>query len=940
MKDNLLIKVDQIGQSIWLDFIRRGMIESGELQHMIEEDGLKGITSNPSIFEKAIAGSHDYDEAIRTLALEGADVTQIYDALTIEDIRRAADLFRPVYERTNGADGFVSLEVSPHLAKDMQDTVLEARRLWEELDRPNVMIKVPGTRVSLTAIRELIREGINVNVTLLFSLDRYRQVAKAYLTGLEDRKEAGLPLDTVASVASFFLSRIDVLVDPMLEEQMRGNGEQAAIAKELHGQIAISSAKVAYQIWKEIFSSSEFKALRKLGARPQRLLWASTSTKNPNYSDVKYVEELLGPNTVNTLPISTLNAYRDHGDPKPRLEEDINLAFSNLAHLEKTGINLQKITDQLEKEGVDKFIKPYDQLMKALEVKRQATFSEPLDRQKLQMGSLQHDFEKRMGLLQQQGFHHRLWLKDASLWSEDAEVQLNIKNALGWLHVAEKMEQQLEELQAFSNEVIEAGFRHVLHIGMGGSSLAPYVFQHIFNTNAQGLPLTVLDTTDPATILKLQQTLPLEDTLIIIASKSGKTAETLALGDYFFHVLSNLKGSRAAENFVVITDPGTQLAERAKAKGYRRIFLNYADIGGRYSALSFFGLVPAVLHGVDAEQLLERALRMRHACDTCVPLTENPGIVLGAAIGEAASRGRDKVTFIADPRIESFPMWLEQLLAESTGKDGTGLVPIVGEPISAPENYGEDRLFVVIQLRDHPLSDDDRVKALRNAGHPMISITLDDPLDLGQEFYRWEIATVVAGSILKINPLDQPNVQESKDNTNRLLTTLEDEGVLPAEQPMFKSEGLTIYSSEAETSLDQALRDFFDNTKPDFYFAIMAYLEEQSVTEQLLQTIRRIVRDRLSIATTVGYGPRFLHSTGQLHKGGPDSALFLQLTADNEVDLEIPNAEYTFGMMKQAEALGDLQSLRRRHASLLHIHLNGNICRSLSTLEDHLKAIL
>jgi transaldolase/glucose-6-phosphate isomerase len=940
MKANPLIKVSQIGQSIWLDFIRRGMIESGELRRMIEEDGLKGVTSNPSIFEKAIAGSHDYDEAVRTLTLEGKAVPQIYDALTIEDIRRAADLFRPIYEKTDGVDGYVSLEVSPHLARDMQDTVLEARRLWERLDRPNVMIKVPGTAECLTAIRELIREGINVNVTLLFDLDRYRQVIKAYLAGLEDRRDAGLPLDRVASVASFFLSRIDVLVDPLLEKQANSKRENAALAEELHGQIAVASAKVAYQIWKEAFHASEFQALRELGAKPQRLLWASTSTKNPNYSDVKYVEALLGPNTVNTLPLSTLNAYRDHGDPKPRLEKDVDAADHSLGRLEKVGIDLHAVTEQLEDEGIEKFIKPYDQLMKTLEEKREAALTESLDRQTIHSGSSQGDILKWMDRLEKQDFPRRLWRKDAALWSDDLEEQQQIKNALGWLHVAEQMENQLDQLHAFYNEVVEEGFRHVLHIGMGGSSLAPSVFQHVFSTNGHGLPLTVLDSTVPATILKLQQTLPLEDTLVIIASKSGKTTETLSLGDYFFHLISNLKGPRAVDNFVVITDPGTQLAELAKSKGYRRIFLNYPDIGGRYSALSFFGMLPAVLHGIDVDQLLQRALRMRHACDACVPLAENPGIALGAVLGEAGRMGRDKVTFITDPRLESFAMWLEQLLAESTGKDGTGLIPVAGEPIGTPEDYGEDRLFAVIQLRDRPLADDDRVKALREAGNPVLAITLDDPLDLGQEFFRWEIATAVAGSILNINPFNQPNVQESKDNTARLLVQLEKEGRLPAEGPNFKVDSITVFTSEAETDLDQALSDLFAHKKPGAYFAIMAYLEERSATDQLLQSIRRLVRDRLSIATTVGYGPRFLHSTGQLHKGGPESGLFLQLTAEDDVDPEIPNAEYTFGMLKRAESLGDLQSLQRRELPILHIHLDGGICRSLSMLEEHLKEIL
>jgi transaldolase len=362
MKANPLKQIVTLGQSIWLDYIQRNLITSGKLRSLIEEDGLGGMTSNPDIFEKAIVNSHDYDDDIRAMALKGKDVNAIYEALSQRDVQSAADEFRSLYDKLDGKDGYVSLEVNPHLANDTKGTIEEARRLWKSLNRPNVLIKVPATPAGLPAIQQLISEGININITLLFGLPRYRQVADAYIAGLETRLSQGKPIKHVASVASFFLSRIDVLVDPMLEKLISLGGKETEVAKKVHGQVAIASAKEAYQIYKEFFESDRFKKLIEKGASVQRLLWASTSTKNPNYSDVKYVDELIGPETVNTIPVDTLKAYRDHGDPKLRLEQDVEQALWVLQSLQKLGINIDKVTQQLEDEGVEKFNKAFDTL--------------------------------------------------------------------------------------------------------------------------------------------------------------------------------------------------------------------------------------------------------------------------------------------------------------------------------------------------------------------------------------------------------------------------------------------------------------------------------------------------------------------------------------------------------------------------------------------------
>ena len=942
MNKNPLLSLESFGQSVWLDFLRRNALDNGDIQGLIEQDGVSGLTSNPSIFEKAIAGSHDYDNAIRSMALEGKSIGEIYEALTIEDIQRAADLFRPIYDRLEGGDGFVSLEVSPKLAHDTAGTIAEAYHLWSAVNRPNLLIKVPGTREGLPAIQQLIGEGINVNVTLLFGLPRYREVAEAYLLGLETLAARGKPLNRIASVASFFLSRIDVLIDSRLEKLQLEAGSNAEIVAGLHGQVAIASAKLAYQIYQEIFGSERFKKLSDQGAHVQRLLWASTSTKNPEYSDVKYVETLIGRKTVNTIPLETLNAYREHGKPASRLEEGAQEAYRVLEGLHQAGINLDALTQELEDKGVKKFSEAFEQLMAALQEKRAASFKEPVDRQTFALGNYQKAIQGRITDLEAMYFSNRLWHKDPSLWKKDPKDQEDIRNALGWLHVAEKMEENLREINAFKSEILNGGFRHVLHMGMGGSSLTPLVFQRIFTPGKDALPLTVLDSTDPDTILKIGRALPLKDTLFIIASKSGTTAEPLAFAEYFYQKVRKIKGERAGENFCVITDPGTPLVQMAKERGYRKTFLNFADIGGRYSALSYFGLVPATLMGVNVSELLERALRMRHACDSCTPTAENPGLALGAALGELARNyKRNKVTFLMPKAISPLGLWLEQLLAESTGKEGTGILPVAGEPIGVPADYGDDRIFVYIRMKDTTESVLERgVSALREAGQPVITIFLDDLLDLGQEFFRWEIATATAGAILGINAFNQPNVQESKDNTNRLLALVRTQGKLPEEKPTLVKDPLKLYFKESASTIPVTLKQFLVQSRPRDYLALMAYITENPANDKALQDIRTLLQDRLHITTTLGYGPRFLHSTGQFHKGGPNTGLFLQLTAEDARDVPIPGAPYTFGVFKRAQALGDLEALEKHGRRVGHIDFGKDINQGLAALKGALESAL
>ncbi len=935
MKNNPLLELENIGQSIWLDYIRRDAIKSGELAGLIENDGVSGVTSNPSIFEKAIAGSHDYDDPIRAMALEGKKVEEIYKALTVEDIRDAADLFRPLYDKTEGGDGYVSIEVSPTLAYDAKGTISEARQLWSAVDRPNIYIKVPGTKEGLEAIRRLISEAINVNVTLLFGLPRYEEVADAYLSGLEARVKKGKAVDSISSVASFFLSRIDVLVDKVFDEKIHKQSADTAEAVRARGQVAIASAKLAYEIFVRVFGSERFKKLEAKGARKQRLLWASTSTKNPTYSDVKYVEALIGPETVNTLPLETLNAYRDHGEPSMRLGIEVDNAHRVLEHLPSLGVDINQVTRQLEDEGVKKFADAYTMLVRSLKEKTEAALHERVDSQSFALGPLENDVKERVKTLARERFASRLWQKDTSLWKRDPEDQKAIKSALGWLHVAEKLEDALSDIAGFVSGVKEAGFKHVVHMGMGGSSLAPLVLQRSFDIQGTGLPLTVLDTTDPATILRIGNEVPLSETLFIVASKSGSTAEPNALADYFYEKLKAMKGSYAGDNFIAITDPRSELVSVAKERRFRHTFLNFADIGGRYSALSYFGLVPAALLGVNVGEFLTRALRMARACDSCVPAEMNPGLCLGAAMAELASKGKDKLTLVVSKRVAALGLWLEQLIAESTGKEGRGILPVSDEPLLQPAAYAKDRLFAFLKMKnENDAATERHIRELMDAGQQVVSVEMADVYDLGQEFFRWEFATAIAGAIVGIDAFNQPNVQESKDNTSQLLDEVKTTGRLPEENPVIDEGDLKIYGNAEGKSLREALKFFFGQSKAGDYVPFMAYVTPGDGVDERIASIRALVQKNLKLATTFGYGPRFLHSTGQYHKGGPNTGLFIQLTANDAVDVPIPGRSYGFSVFKKAQALGDLESLRRHGRRVIRIDLGTDVAGGLDKLRQ------
>jgi transaldolase/glucose-6-phosphate isomerase len=925
-KKTTLHETHDLGQSIWYDNMRRSLLQSGGLAKMIAQ-GVRGMTSNPTIFEKAIVSSGDYEDALRKLVAEGRSTIEIYEQLAIEDIRGACDLMLPLFEESAGVDGRISLEVLPELATATDKTVSEGLRLAAEVGRPNVMIKVPATPEGIPAIRALTAKGVSVNVTLIFSLLQYEEVVEAYVAGLEDRIAACGTLDGLASVASFFVSRVDSSCDKQLKEKAAAAPELAARCEALLGKLAIANAKMAYEIYERTIASPRWVKLAAAGARPQRLLWASTGTKDPKYPDTYYVDALVGADTVDTVPPATLDAYLDHGKPASRITEDLAGAKRQVAEFAAVGLDLSRVCHSLLADGVTSFITSMTTLLDAIGGRRAALLESASGRQRLALPeALQRATDAAVAKLAKDRALARIWEADAKFFSNDPSHERSIKSRLGWLRAPALMRAKLPELEAFAADVKAAGYTDVVLLGMGGSSLWPEVVSVVWKA-AGGTALHVLDNTDPAAVAAVEALIGPRKTLFVIASKSGGTIEIQAFERHFWQETLGRNGgeiARAGANFVAITDPATRLGQLAEEKHYRRVFTNPADIGGRYSALSFFGLVPAALVGADVGALVGAGADFAAASGAAVPVVESPAVVLGAAIGAAAQAGRDKLTFVTSPDLASFGSWIEQLVAESSGKEGKGIVPVDLEPVGPPDSYGPDRFFVYIRSAAADAKQDAAVAALEKAGQPVVTIAVDRRESLGREIFRWEMATAIACAALGVNPFDEPNVTEAKVATSALLAQHAAEGKLP--QP----------DDTCDVRDVDRIRAHLATATPADYLAFCAYFLRTPERDALLTRLRVACRDRTRNATTVGYGPRFLHSTGQLHKGGPNTGVFLQLTADAKTDLPVPGESYTFATLRDAQALGDLQVLKRRGRRVLRVHLGADVDAGLEALTDAL----
>jgi transaldolase / glucose-6-phosphate isomerase len=889
---NPIETLTSLGQSLWYDNIQRKLLENGDLNAMIKRGDIRGVTSNPTIFNNAIAKTNDYDSALVPLAWAGWDAERIFWELAIEDIQDACDLFMPLYLDTDRGDGYVSLEVSPYLADDTAGTIAQAEQLWSRVARPNLMVKIPATKACIPAVRMAVAAGVNVNVTLIFSLERYTEVMFAYLDGLEDRLAAGLPIEHVASVASFFVSRIDTKIDPKLPE-----------GAPLRGKTAIASAKLAYEAFSAVFTTRRWENLKLQGARVQRPLWASTGTKNPAYSDTIYVDNLVGPETVNTVPPATLDAFRDHGIARTTISSDLDDARSVFAQMETLGISMKTATQELEQEGVKSFADAFTGLLKAVEEKRKQAVSS--------LGSLAGTVPSRLSRLEADSIPKRFWEHDPTIWTDDPAGQEEVKKRLGWLDSSERARALIPGYVSFAEQVHTEGIDRVLVLGMGGSSLTAEVLSSLLAAAKIDSPLSlaILDTTDPTQVKQAGVSFPPSRSLYIVASKSGGTAEVMAAFDYFWDK-SKADGSR----FIAITDPGTDLEALALERSFRKIFSSDELVGGRFSALNDFGLVPASLLGMDLSRFLDRADWLKRQCWDRFPAARNPGMALGAVIAEAALAGRDKLTILADTPVTVLAGWIEQIVAESSGKNGKGILPVSLEPLGTPDVYGEDRLFVYLHQNGELALG---VAELKDAGFPVVQFEISNPYDAAAEFFRWEVAVAIACHIIGVNPFDQPDVQDSKVRTKARIADYQ------------KTGKLTDVDFVDGKNVLPALGKFLSGVNDGDFISINAYLPRNSEMIEVIQRLRVALRAKTRCAVTAGFGPRFQHSTGQFHKGGPNKGWFIQVYYDAQEDIDIPTAGLTFGTLLLAQALGDYEALKAAGRRVLRVKLD-----SLTELES------
>jgi len=914
MAKNPLQQLHDRGQSVWYDNLSRDLLASGGLKELIDSSGVVGITSNPTIFEKAMSAGDGYDDQIRALAVAGKTTDEVYEELVVRDIQTAADLLRPIFDHTdnNAGDGFVSLEVSPTLAHDTQKTMEDARRLFARVDRPNVMIKIPGTPEGLPAIEQMLYEGVNVNITLLFSLDAYREVTEAYLRALERRTEEGKGLGKIASVASFFVSRVDTEADKRLQAiiDAEAGTERAQQAEGLLGKLAVANAKLAYAAFQEIFSGPRWDKLAELGAKVQRPLWASTSTKNPAFPDTLYVDELIGPHTVQTLAPASIEAFANHGTLGDTLTADLDAAQKVFDDFEVLGVSYDDIIDTIVREGVASFAKSFESLLAGLDEKRQRFKDESAASQAQQTGSLHPKVRAALDSLIEQAVARRLRDQDPDIWLAEDEAANAPEQRVGWGPVVTKLLAQARAglFTDLANEVRERGYERAILLGMGGSSLGAEFIASSFPAK-DGFPtLTVLDTTHPDTISRVAAEARDRKTLFIVSTKSGTTVETLSLYRFFLHE----RGGDASD-FIAVTDVGTPLDREARERGFWKILSNPDGVGGRYSAISYFALVAAAAAGVDVTTLLARA-------NTLLPITdEHPGLWLGAVIATAAQEGRDRVTILTSPSLAGFADWLEQILAESTAKHRKGVVPITHGSLMLPDRYRHDRLFVYYRGPDAVTADDAALAALRDAGYPVVLIDVDGPEQLGLEVVRWDVATTVAGGLIGVNPFDESGFQETKDIIKELLAN----GSRPV---------------PAALPIDQAARRLLEATIPAGYITILAWVDRTPENEQALAQLRAALATETGLATILSYGPRYLHSTGQLHRSGRGGGAFLQIVEIPAHDVTIPDAPYTFGTLFAAQMAADAITLHGAGVPLVRVEAGMDLANTVRVLIESLRS--
>ena len=922
---NRIEALRDIGQSVWLDQANRCQLKNGELVKMIEKGQVSGLIMNSGNMCSAILNSDDYASALVPMMLAGWNCRKIFDKLLVDDVRSAAGIFKDLYISSGGKEGYVTLTLDPELSHNIEKTVSETKRIWTAVNRPNILIGIPATEEGLEAAKQLVTEGININFTMIVSEKSYSGAVDAYLSGLETRLKEGKPIDKIYSTASVDVAEIDHIVNKFLDQAVDPvDPDKSTATRGLKMKAALIICRRIFNLFLETNQSGRMQNLIAEGAEIQHLLWSSLCHKEPSFKDTYYTDSLIAENTILSVHPKLMDAVIDHGQIIPSLrvphEEDNQI----IEEFEKLGIHFESLTERVQEEIMESYKSAFESMLKELDKKS--------DRVKKSLGCLYTPVFENFKKLEEDSIIQRIFAKDPTVWTFDTQAYPEIRNRLGWLDAHQNIAKSIDEYKSIAAGLKKDGIHKILLMGMGGSSLAPEVMALTFKNN-DGMALEIIDSTDPVQVLAADASHPPKETVYIVSSKSGGTAEVQAFLDYFFERAKTELADQAGSHFIAITDPGTQLERKAKEMGFRNIILADPSIGGRFSALSAFGVFPAVLMGINPETIIEQATRMAKICAPSNSVGCNEGAALGVYMGTAALNGRDKFTILTDPEFSAFGSWLEQLIAESTGKMGKGIVPIDIEPKLAPSEYAEDRAFVYVETSG---TQTDFVNELIAAGQPVLTIKLNDLNELFAEFYRWEIAVAVACSLLGVNAFDQPNVQDSKNRTVAKITEYKEKGQLTDFPACWEKDGLSVYFNTDIPDLKQAddikhlIKAFIRQAiKGKDYIAINAYLPRNEKMAADLQNVRAWILKETQCATTLGFGPRFQHSTGQLHKGGANNGLFIQLIADAPQDIEIPNEGITFSILEKAQALGDFEALLAKERRAIRINLGSKAVTDL-----------
>lgn len=878
----------ELGQSVYLAPGSTSVLADESVRTMIREKHIRGLALDTCSLTHALFSEKRLDSAISPMAMANWSANKILCHLSVSAAREATGVLREQFVQSNGQEGMVLLQLDPTYADDPEKIVTNARAIWTKVNRPNMMIGIQATDMGIQAAERLLSDGVNVCLTTVLARGTLQNALQAHQSALEYRAAAGSSSD---------LLRFAISVP--IEE----------FGKNLKDSSGAEWAAELYRLAAEFYASAEMEKLTANVSAPWKLIWAICDCSGAGQPSLHYTETLIGKNTALAvspayLPLlsnhcasaatlngfGTANGYSDlFSDDRLRsVEADMNRSF-------KTAF--EAMAGALEARG--------EEIRKSL-------------------GPIEAAVSENFGKIESESMISRIFAKDPTVWTFDTQAYPEIRNRLGWLDSYKTLDKAIQEYRGIAEDLKANGFKKVLLLGMGGSSLAPEVMALTF-PDANGLKLQIVDSTDPGQVTAAERAHPVAETIYVVSSKSGGTAEVRALMDYFYSRAKETLGDKVGSHFIAITDPGTLLERHAQEHGFRHIVLADASIGGRFSALSPFGILPAVLIGIDPEKIIEAATRMAKNCAPSAAVGSNKGAALGVYLGTAALNGRDKLTILTDPELSAFGSWLEQLIAESSGKNGKGIVPIDLEPALPLGKYANDRAFVYINSSG---TKSELADGLAAHGHPVLTICLSDPHEIFAEFYRWEIAISVACGLLGVNAFDQPNVQDSKTRTVAKINEYKEKGALPLLPVSWQKEGITAsFTAESEAmgnaaDLKSLIAAFVSQAQwGEDYIAINAYLPRNAAMTDSLQAMRKWIGDLNPVATTLGFGPRFQHSTGQLHKGGANNGVFIQIVGNPREDRDVPNEGISFSVLEKAQALGDFEALLSQDRRALRIDL-------------------